>query len=79
MAAWLDIVEMAAFKDGFVRNGVTLKRGQALVSARYLAERWGWSKSAASRWLKTLQTEGQLQLIDRDTYRDKEEESEFQV
>ena len=54
--AWLDLIQLARFEDGerTVRVGqfeVAEKRGQAAVSIRALAERWGRSQTSVRRLL----------------------------
>jgi len=55
--AFLWLVSQAAWKPASVRAGrhmVDLERGQCAYSVRFLAERWGWSKSRVGRFLKGL-------------------------
>jgi len=55
--AWLDLCHMAAYKDTTrIVKGVVvpLKRGELLVSLRYLAERWKWSRGKVERFLAFL-------------------------
>lgn len=57
--AWLWLVAEAAWKPRQVnRNGVIidLQRGQLAHSIRFMAEAWGWSKSAVDRFLARLKT-----------------------
>lgn len=57
--AWLWLVSEAAWKPRKVnRNGVVieLQRGQLAHSVRFMAQAWGWSKSAVDRFLVRLKT-----------------------
>ena len=58
---FLDLVRYAFFKGGtalFKDVQVPLAKGQCLVPVRFLAERWGVSKSTAHRWLKRFEKAG---------------------
>jgi hypothetical protein len=63
IAAWLDLVGMAAWEPR-VRNirgvVVELVRGEFVVSLRFLAERWGWSKDKVRRFLTALEEDAML-------------------
>lgn len=50
--AWLDLCQMAQHKDGHEQGEVRLAQGEVLVANRTLAKRWGWSKSAVSRFIE---------------------------
>lgn len=55
--AWHDLIFLAAYKDTFVfvrGVKVDVKRGQAAVSERMLAERWKWSRGKVNRFLDVL-------------------------
>lgn len=54
--AWLDLCQMAQHRGDHYQGGVRLGRGEVLVANRSLAERWGWSKSAVSRFLLRLES-----------------------
>jgi hypothetical protein len=65
--AWLFILSEAAWKPrAFRANGrqIELKRGQLSHSVRFLADKWGWSKSSVARFLDVLQTET---MIEKET------------
>lgn len=59
--AWLDICQMAAWEEG-AQMGVWVQRGELHVSTRWLAERWGWSKSKADRFIAYLIEQEQLEV-----------------
>lgn len=62
--AWLWLIENAAWKPGRVwikGQSVDLERGELSFSVRFLAEQWGWSKSAVDRFLTVLRNEGMIQ------------------
>ena len=61
--AWVWLISSAAWKDRTVRVGsrvVSLKRGQAAFSVRFLAERWQWSKSRVDRYLNRLENQDMI-------------------
>lgn len=67
--AWLWLIGAAAWKDLRTRGStgpVNLKRGELSFSVRFLAEKWGWSKSAVDRFFARLEKRDTL----RDTSRD---------
>lgn len=57
--AWHWLILNAQFEPKRVKIGkevVTLKRGQLSHSIRYIAEAWGWKKTAVERFLNSIQT-----------------------
>jgi len=63
--AWLDLVATARFDatPGRMLAGSTIvrwNRGQLIASLRYLAQRWGWSKTKVDNFLKLLKAEGMI-------------------
>jgi hypothetical protein len=61
--AWLDVIQLAAFKDGTYRtaNGVyQLARGQFIASRRWLARRWNWTEKRVRVWLEQCQNRSML-------------------
>lgn len=61
--AWLWLLAEAEWKPTKRRvSGVTveLQRGQLAHSVRFIAEAWGWSKSAVDRFLGRLKTEAMI-------------------
>lgn len=64
--AWVWMIEHAAWKDGTRQNGKLVLRGQLYVSYRYLAQAWGWSKSAVRRWIVAA-SDADMIRIDADT------------
>lgn len=57
--AWLWLLAEAAWKPRqIVRSGIVieLQRGQLAHSIRFMADAWGWSKSAVDRFLTRLKT-----------------------
>ena len=64
--AWLDLIIMATHQTYDKPVGmdvVTLNRGEVLVSVRYLAERWRWSKSKVNRVLCSFVTRSQIEPV----------------
>lgn len=61
--AWIDLIMLANFKDGYVRiRGVRidLKRGQLAASSVFLADRWKWSRTKVASFLNELEKEQQI-------------------
>jgi hypothetical protein len=61
--AWVWLIGEAAWRGRKVRAGkivVELSRGQCAFSIRFIAERWGWSKSRVARFLDRLKTEAMI-------------------
>lgn len=55
--AWLDIIQSARFEDTKQLIGnrfIVVKRGQMLVSLRFLASRWQWSTKKVNTFLELL-------------------------
>lgn len=62
--AWAWLISQAAWKPSKVRikgSSVMLDRGQLCFSQRFLAEKWGWSKSKVDRFIATLREEGMIE------------------
>lgn len=62
--AWVDLLLLTNHKPGYLRirgNRVAVKRGQCGWSVKALAERWGWSRGKAQRFLDELQNEHQIE------------------
>jgi hypothetical protein len=58
--AWLWLISHAVWKPTKARvrhKVVALERGQLAYAIRFLAEKWGWSKSSVHRFLGKLSTE----------------------
>lgn len=61
--AWIWLIGEAAWKERRVRVGdymISLARGQCAFSVRFLADKWGWSKSRVGRFLDRLKTEAMI-------------------
>lgn len=56
LAAWVDLLGMVGWRP---RAG--LEAGETRASVRFLAARWGWSKSTASRFLQELEAAGAIE------------------
>lgn len=62
-SAWIDLLMLANHKDkklSFNDQIITIKRGQYLTSIRKLAERWKWSTSTVSIFLKLLENDNMI-------------------
>lgn len=62
--AWVDLLLLARFQDGFTRMRgvkVDVKRGQLAWPIVKLAERWRWSQGKVRRFLNELEIEGQIE------------------
>lgn len=63
--AWVDLLLLANHKDikfSFRGKVIHGKRGSVYRSITYLAERWGWSRSKATRFLKQLEADKMVRL-----------------
>lgn len=63
LAAWIDILIQANWRDGKTligRKVLDFKRGESLKSLDTWAERWGWNKSAVRRFLNSLEMDGMI-------------------
>lgn len=61
--AWAWLIANAAWKPIKVRvkgSIVDLERGELCFAQRFLAEKWGWSKSKVDRFLHLLRSEGMI-------------------
>lgn len=61
--AWVWLIEAACWQPKRARvkgDMVALERGQMTFSVRFLAEKWGWSKSRVDRFLKRLSAENMI-------------------
>lgn len=64
LEAWVWLIKEAAWKPRKVDVGgrsIQLDRGQLYHSVRFMAEAWGWSKSAVDRYLTRLKTETMIE------------------
>ncbi|MDG2513471.1 hypothetical protein P7B04_12265 [Sphingobium yanoikuyae] len=62
--AWAWLIEHAAWKPSRARikgEMIDLDRGELCFAQRFLAEKWGWSKSRVDRFLKLLVAEGMIE------------------
>jgi len=54
--AWIDLVLTAQRDESFFyRQKITVERGQQIIVYNELAERWGWNKTRAYRFIISLQ------------------------
>ena len=63
MHAWIDLLLMANYRDGFIRvRGikVPVSRGQVATSSLSLSKRWMWSRGKVQRYLNELESSGQI-------------------
>jgi hypothetical protein len=63
--AWAWLIESASWKPGRVRvkgDMIDLQRGELCFAQRFLAEKWGWSKSRVDRFLKLLCAESMIEV-----------------
>lgn len=61
--AWAWMIAQAAWKATSARvkgSKVDLQRGEMCFSQRFLAEKWGWSKSRVDRFIALLRAEGMI-------------------
>jgi hypothetical protein len=62
--AWVWMIENACWQDTRVRiKGETIKlhRGELSFSVRFMAEKWGWSKSRVDRFMAVLRQESMIE------------------
>lgn len=62
--AWVWLIENAAWKPSKTRiKGATvnIERGELSFSQRFLAEKWGWSKSRVDRFIAELRAESMIE------------------
>lgn len=62
--AWIWLIEHAAWKPSRTRiKGATIElaRGELSFAQRFLAEKWGWSKSRVDRFIAELREEGMIE------------------
>ncbi len=63
--AWVDLILMANYKSqqfSYKDQVIEGKRGTVHRSITYLAERWGWGRDKASRFLRQLEADGMIVL-----------------
>ena len=63
--AWVDLLLLANHKDGYLRidgKRIDVKRGQLGWSILNISKRWKWSRGKTTRFLKELETDGQITL-----------------
>ena len=68
--AWVDLILLANYKsEKFVYKDKVVegKRGAVYRSITYLAERWGWGRDKATRFLHQLETDGMI-VLDATTH-----------
>lgn len=61
--AWLDILLDVNHQDNKIMFDGTLlevKRGERITSIRQLTDKWGWSNSKVTRFLKALESDGMI-------------------
>lgn len=61
--AWCWLIASACWKPTSVRikgETIALERGELTFSQRFLAEKWGWSKSRVDRFISELRDEGMI-------------------
>lgn len=66
--AWVWLIEHAAWRPASVTikgKRVDLERGQLSYSQRFLADKWGWSKSRVDRFIAELVRRGMLESTHR--------------
>lgn len=62
--AWLWLLENACWKpmrSKIKGQAIELQRGELTFSQRFLAEKWGWSKSRVDRFIADLRAEGMIE------------------
>ena len=62
--AWIWLIENACWKPTRTRiksQSVELQRGELSFAQRFMAEKWGWSKSRVDRFIADLRDEGMIE------------------
>jgi hypothetical protein len=62
--AWIWLIENACWKPTCARiksQTVELQRGELSFAQRFMAEKWGWSKSRVDRFIADLRDEGMIE------------------
>lgn len=62
--AWVWLIENACWQPSRTRvkgSSVALERGELSFAQRFLAEKWGWSKSRVDRFIAELREEGMIE------------------
>lgn len=68
--AWVDLILLANYKNekfSYKDKVVEGKRGSVYRSITYLAERWGWGRDKATRFLHQLEADGMI-VLDATTH-----------
>lgn len=63
--AWIDLILIANHKDdkiSYKGEVIVCKRGTVNKSITFLADRWGWSRCKARRFLLSLQSDGMVTI-----------------
>lgn len=66
--AWVWLIENAAWKETKTRikgESIPLQRGQLCFAIRFMAEKWGWSKSRVDRFLRRLAAENMISMCSK--------------
>lgn len=61
--AWVDLLMLANYEDKKVPykgEVITCKRGDVCRSISYLADRWGWNRRTARKFLSALESDGMV-------------------
>jgi hypothetical protein len=69
--AFVDLILLANHEEGkmpYLDSVVTVKRGEVCRSVLWLAERWGWGREKARRFLKQLEADGMI-TVNATTHR----------
>ena len=61
-ALWVYLLMSANWKDGYLRDGNVVKRGQVCKSLRTLEEECGMSHTTISKWLKKFEETGEISI-----------------
>ena len=89
--AWIDMLMLANYKDGFIRVrgiNVTIKRGQLGWSEVKLSQRWRWSRTKTRHFLKELEKVQQIvqqknavslliSIVNYDEYQEKDSKKDI--
>ena len=66
-ALWVYLLMSANWKDGYLRDGNVVKRGQVCKSSRSMQDESGLSRKTLRKWIKVFEDSGEV-IVNRDSY-----------
>ena len=68
--AWIDLLLLANHEIGYIRKRgirITINRGEIGRSQETLANRWQWSRKKVSQFLKELELDEMIEIVDKES------------